>query len=273
MARILVVEDEETIRNLICWNLELVGHSSSSAADGWEAKRMLENQQFDLILLDVMLPSIDGFHLAEYCSGTPVMFVTAKDEIQDKMKGFQAGAEDYLVKPFEIVELLARVHVILRRNGTEESGIRIGDVRIDMTSRAVYRKGMEVELTPQEYEKIFLKNGLSFELWQNGIFRASRSFSSAWCGICWKMQSVPAKRGERSRSYGKRDSYAFWMTASRWRPENWKRSWNPFTGLTRQGAENGGEADWDWPSVRKSSSCIGERSGWRASREREQKFL
>ncbi len=152
MARILVVEDEETIRNLICWNLELVGHSSSSAADGWEAKRMLENQQFDLILLDVMLPGIDGFRLAEYCSGTPVMFVTAKDEIQDKMKGFQAGAEDYLVKPFEIVELLARIHVILRRNGADESGIRIGDVRIDMTSRVVYREGVEMELTPQEYE-------------------------------------------------------------------------------------------------------------------------
>ncbi len=152
MARILVVEDEETIRNLICWNLELVGHSSSSAADGWEAKRMLENQQFDLILLDVMLPGIDGFRLAEYCSGTPVMFVTAKDEIQDKMRGFQAGAEDYLVKPFEIVELLARIHVILRRNGADESGIRIGDVRIDMTSRVVYREGVEMELTPQEYE-------------------------------------------------------------------------------------------------------------------------
>lgn len=152
MARILVVEDEETIRNLICWNLELVGHSSSSVADGWEAKQILENQQFDLILLDVMLPGIDGFRLAQYCGETPVMFVTAKDEIQDKMKGFQAGAEDYLVKPFEIVELLARINVILRRNGTDESGIRIGDVRIDMTSRVVYHKGVEVDLTPQEYE-------------------------------------------------------------------------------------------------------------------------
>lgn len=152
MAHILVVEDEETIRNLICWNLELVGHSCRVAADGWEAKKTMEDGQFDLILLDIMLPGLDGFQLAQYCGNTPVMFVTAKEGIEDKMKGFRAGADDYLVKPFEIVELLARVNVILRRNGVEEQGICIGEVRIDQKGRKVYRNERLVDLTPQEYE-------------------------------------------------------------------------------------------------------------------------
>lgn len=91
MAHILVVEDEETIRNLICWNLELVGHQCSAAADGREAKKVLEDETFDLVLLDVMLPGLDGFQLAEYCRHMPVMFVTAKEGIEDKMKGFRAG--------------------------------------------------------------------------------------------------------------------------------------------------------------------------------------
>lgn len=152
MAHILVVEDEETIRNLICWNLELVGHTCSTAADGWEAKKTIEGGRFDLILLDIMLPGLDGFQLAPHCGNTTVMFVTAKEGIEDKMKGFQAGADDYLVKPFEIVELLARVNVILRRNGTEEQGISIGGIRIDKKGRKVYKDGSLVDLTPQEYE-------------------------------------------------------------------------------------------------------------------------
>lgn len=152
MAHIFVVEDEETIRNLICWNLELVGHTCSAAADGWEAKKALEGGKFDLVLLDVMLPGLDGFELVKYCQDMPVMFVTAKEGIEDKMKGFRAGADDYLVKPFEIVELLARVSVILRRNGTDETGISVGEVRIDMQGRKVYREGRPVELTPREYE-------------------------------------------------------------------------------------------------------------------------
>lgn len=152
MAHILVVEDEETIRNLICWNLELVGHTCSTAADGWEAKKTIEGGRFDLILLDIMLPGLDGFQLAPRCGDTPVMFVTAKEGIEDKMKGFQAGADDYLVKPFEIVELLARVNVILRRNGTEQQGISVGGVRIDKKARKVYKNGSLVDLTPQEYE-------------------------------------------------------------------------------------------------------------------------
>lgn len=152
MAHILVVEDEETIRNLICWNLELVGHQCSAAADGREAKKVLEDGTFDLVLLDVMLPGLDGFQLAEYCRHMPVMFVTAKEGIEDKMKGFRAGADDYLVKPFEIVELLARVNVILRRNGKDEARIQIGGVAIDMQGRKVYKGGVPADLTPQEYE-------------------------------------------------------------------------------------------------------------------------
>ena len=91
--------------------------------------------------------------------------------------------------------------------------------------------------------------------------RASRSFSCVWCGIYWKMQSVPAKKEGRSRSSGKRDGYVFRMTGSGWQPGNWKRYWNLFTGLTRRGAESGAEPDWGWPSVRRSYICTGERSG------------
>ena len=152
MAEILVVEDEETIRDLICWNLELVGHVLVPAADGAVAKQLLLENTFDLILLDVMLPGMDGFQLAEYCADMPVMFVTAKDGIQDKMKGYHAGAEDYLVKPFEILELIAKVNVILRRCGKDESRVVVGDIQIDMGAHMVWKDGAAVSLTPREYE-------------------------------------------------------------------------------------------------------------------------
>ena len=152
MADILVVEDEETIRELICWNLELVGHAPVPAKEGDAAKQLLEKRTFDLILLDVMLPGIDGFELARFCDGMQVMFVTAKDGLQDKMKGFHAGAEDYLVKPFEILELIARVNVILRRSGKGEDKVTLGDVSIDLNGHIVWKNGNTVALTPREYE-------------------------------------------------------------------------------------------------------------------------
>lgn len=117
MIQILVVEDEKAISDLIRLNLTKAGYGVTTAYTGMEAADILETENFDLIILDVMLPELDGFELMEYIRPLkiPVIFLTAKNSLEDRMKGLTSGAEDYMVKPFEIVELLARVNIILRR--------------------------------------------------------------------------------------------------------------------------------------------------------------
>ena len=115
--KILVVEDEAPIRDLISINLQLVGYEVFTAEDGIIAEKFLENQKVDLILLDVMIPGIDGLSLIEKIKkhSIPVIFVTAKESVLDRVKGLRLGAEDYIIKPFETIELLARIEVVLRR--------------------------------------------------------------------------------------------------------------------------------------------------------------
>lgn len=117
MISILIVEDDRHISELIAVNLKDAGYSCTCAYDGTEAADILERQRFDLILLDIMLPEINGYELMEYIRPLeiPVIFLTAKAEVKDKVKGLRLGAEDYLAKPFEILELLARVETVLRR--------------------------------------------------------------------------------------------------------------------------------------------------------------
>ncbi len=158
MIHILIVEDEKPISNLIRVSLKKAGYLCTCAYDGAEAADLLETQRFDLILLDVMLPEIDGFSLMEYLRpmGIPVIFLTAKNSVADRIKGLQMGAEDYIVKPFEILELLARVNVVLRRYHKTEAELHVGGLVIDTQAMLVYRGGETVSLTPKEYELLLL---------------------------------------------------------------------------------------------------------------------
>lgn len=158
MINILIVEDEMPISNLIRLSLTKEGYHCTCAFDGAEAADYLEKNQYDLIVLDVMLPKIDGFELMDYIRPLeiPVIFLTAKSSVQDRVKGLKLGAEDYIVKPFEVVELLARIDVVLRRYKKCDMMLEIGNLKIDTVSMQVWRDGAEVSLTKTEYELLLL---------------------------------------------------------------------------------------------------------------------
>ncbi len=158
MIRVLIVEDEKPISKLIDMSLSKQGYSCTCAYDGFQAADLLECGQFDLILLDVMLPEMDGFELMDFIrpKEIPVIFITARGEVRDRVRGLQAGAEDYIVKPFEIVELLARVNVVLRRYHKTEDTLCVGGLVIDTRAMRVTRDGKEIRLTPKEYELLLL---------------------------------------------------------------------------------------------------------------------
>lgn len=160
MANILIVEDEEVIHELIKRNLSLVGHICHSAFDGKEALECLADKRFDLMILDIMLPKEDGFSVMRQAKGQPTIFLTARDSLNDRMTGFSLGADDYIIKPFEILEMLARVEAVLRRTQTSASTFRLDKVLINFDSRQVYREQELLELTPKEYEllEVLVKN-------------------------------------------------------------------------------------------------------------------
>lgn len=151
MAKILIVEDDKSINELIKRNLKLIGHNCKSVFDGEEALNIINEEKFDLMILDIMLPKHSGFEIIKYKKDIPVIFVTAKDSLEDKLHGLTSGAEDYLVKPFEILELLARVNIILRRNNNNNDEFTIGSVKVDFKCRKVFYEDEEIEMTPQEY--------------------------------------------------------------------------------------------------------------------------
>jgi len=150
MANILVVEDDRHISELVKRNLALVGHTCTCCYDGLSGLEILQNQTFDLILLDVMLPGVSGFDFITQVSGTPIIFVTAKGELEDRLQGLSLGAEDYIVKPFEMLELIARINVVLRRSERDEV-MHIGNVQVDLKKRVVMSRDKEIILTPQEF--------------------------------------------------------------------------------------------------------------------------
>ena len=158
MIKILIVEDERPIANLIDWNLSGCGYRCTCVHDGLEASELIEENSYDLILLDIMLPGADGYELMEQIrpSRTPVIFITAKSSVADRVQGLRAGADDYLVKPFEIVELIARVESVLRRAGKVEERYEIGDVVVEPRSMQVTKGGKPVMLTHKEYELLLL---------------------------------------------------------------------------------------------------------------------
>ena len=158
MCKILIVEDEKPISELIRINLTTAGHDCTCVYDGKAAADLLENTRFDLVLLDVMLPNVDGFELMDYIRpmDIPVIFLTAKGNVDDRVKGLRLGAEDYIVKPFAIAELLARVDTVIRRYSKADSVIEFGAVEVLTQSHLVMRRGVAVELTPKEYELLLL---------------------------------------------------------------------------------------------------------------------
>ncbi len=158
MIKILIVEDEKPISDLIKLSLTKAGYSCKCAYDGEEAADMLDSNVFDLVLLDVMLPKADGFEVMEYIAplGIPVIFITAKNSVADRVKGLRMGAEDYIVKPFEVLELLARVDVVLRRYNKTDSVINIGGLVIDTVSMSATRDGAPIALTKKEYDLLLL---------------------------------------------------------------------------------------------------------------------
>ena len=154
MLKVLIVEDEQAIANLININLSDEGYHCTCAYDGMQAADFIENEHYDLILLDIMLPEVDGYELLEYVKplGTPVIFITAKGAISDRIKGLKLGADDYLVKPFQIGELLARVEAVMRRYGKSEKQMIFKDVSINTDSRQVIKNGQVIDLTVKEFD-------------------------------------------------------------------------------------------------------------------------
>jgi len=154
VAKILIVEDERPINTLIKKNLELVGHTCTSAYDGEAVFDETARQSFDLILLDIMLPKMDGFQVIQDLEDTPVIFLTARGDIKDRVKGLKLGADDYIVKPFDMLELQARVETVLRRTNKADTMFAYGDVSVDLAGRQVIFKGDVVDFTPQEFSLI-----------------------------------------------------------------------------------------------------------------------
>lgn len=152
--KVLIVEDDEAIANLIKINLAAAGYDCTCAFDGKEGADCIEKENFDLILLDIMLPGIDGYELLEYVKpiGTPVIFLTAKGRVEERIKGLKLGADDYIVKPFQVGELLARVEALLRRCRKGDKRLFFHDVEIDLDSRTVTKGGELVELTVKEFD-------------------------------------------------------------------------------------------------------------------------
>ncbi len=158
MIKILIVEDEEPISNLIRMNLTKAGYQCRCAFDGKEAADLMAEGSFDLVLLDIMLPYIDGYELMEYAKSMdiPVIFITAMGTVENRVKGLKKGADDYITKPFEIVELLARVEAVLRRYNKTERIIKVHDIEVDVSSRTVIQNGEQVTLTLKEFELLLL---------------------------------------------------------------------------------------------------------------------
>jgi len=154
MADIIIVEDDRSIREILSMHLELVGHRVRAAEDARQARIFLAQKPADLALLDVMLPGEDGFSLGEdwIARGIPVLFLTAKTAVPDRVRGLKLGAQDYMLKPFEPAELLARVENILRRTRKEDTALRSGPLFIDFSARRATLHGTEVSLTALEFD-------------------------------------------------------------------------------------------------------------------------
>ena len=173
MLKVLIVEDELSIASFIEKGLTASGYACRCVYDGLSAADLIEDELFDLILLDVMLPGADGFELMDMIrpTGTPVIFITAKTAVSDRVKGLKLGADDYLIKPFEMIELTARMEAVLRRHHKGTGKLALGSVLLDPDSRRVTMDGVPVELTNREYELLaFLIRNRNMALFRETIY-------------------------------------------------------------------------------------------------------
>lgn len=162
MEKILIVEDDVNIAKMLEVTLSIGGYESERCDNGKKAVDLVTSQSYDLVLLDVMLPDMDGFKVIEYIDKeeTAVIFLTALQDVMDKVKGLKLGAEDYIVKPFETVELLARIEVVLRRKHKSNNTIHYGDITMNIDEHTVKKGDDYVSLTPKEFDILafFLQN-------------------------------------------------------------------------------------------------------------------
>ncbi len=159
--RLLVVEDEPDLLSVISQSLREDGYAVDTAADGEEGLFKAQGTEYDAIVLDLMLPRMDGFtvlkKLRKEGNKVPVLVLTARDALPDRVKGLDSGADDYLTKPFELAELLARLRALIRRSaGKASAAIDMGDVTVDTVARMVYKAGQTVPLTAREYSLVEL---------------------------------------------------------------------------------------------------------------------
>lgn len=177
MRKILIVDDEEKIRELIRMNLELAGYKCDEAEDGEIALEKLNRFSPDLALLDIMLPKKNGYEIAQSFikQNVPIIFLTAKDSVTDKVKGLKLGADDYIVKPFESMELLARIEVVLRRTGKFSDVFEYRNIKVDFAKREVFKNNEKIEMTAQEFEllKVLIQN-------KNLALSREKLLESAW---------------------------------------------------------------------------------------------
>ena len=158
-ARLLVVDDEPNIRDLLASSLRFAGYDVLSAGDGTEALRLATTEKPDLVILDVMLPDMDGFTVTRKLRASgidmPILFLTAKDDMRDKVEGLQAGGDDYVTKPFGLEEVVARINAILRRtkhSAVEQPLLRVADLELDDNLYEVHRGGRLIDLSPTEFK-------------------------------------------------------------------------------------------------------------------------
>lgn len=184
MAKILIVEDDDSIRDLIKMTLSMETHTTKEADNGEDAFYMIQEEHFDLILLDIMLPKMDGYQLLSKIKDKeiPVIFLTAKISLQDKVFGLKLGADDYITKPFEPMELLARVETVLRRcrkygktAETEQKSIFYHDIEINEQERTVKKEGKEISLTTKEFDLFLTLVGN-----QNIVFSREQLLDKVW---------------------------------------------------------------------------------------------
>lgn len=187
MIKILIVDDEKPICDLIDMNLSAAGYSCTAVQDGLSAIDAVENNKFDLVLLDIMLPGADGYDVMDYIRPyrVPVIFISAKHEVRDRVKGLKLGADDYLVKPFDVTELLARVEAVLRRYNKAEKKLTVGEIEIDIEARRVTRAGNPVSLTSKEFDLLMLfaenknvalfRENLYEKVWDDEYYANSRT--------------------------------------------------------------------------------------------------
>lgn len=177
MARVLIVEDEEHIARMVEATLTLGGHTGEWCPDGARAVGQAKEGGYDLVLLDVLLPGLDGFGVMEGLRelDLPVIFLSAMQQVEDKVRGLRLGAEDYISKPFEPLELLARIEVVLRRRGRGQDILEYGPIRQDLSGHTVTLNGEPAALSPKEFDllRVFLQH-------QNVALSRDRLLSMVW---------------------------------------------------------------------------------------------